>query len=227
MVAVGWYIIMVHVLALVELWFLKVNASGLVLSFGRSLSRGLQGWGARPKSCVDLDAMARRRSSSTGVESSGEQRDSASVAHRRSSSTVVESSGEQRDSASVVSSQGSFSEVRQRTGVGEPAEGSGCDEKARVVRDTLALLPVGELREALREEGLPVSGLKGDLVNRLSSVFLESGTGQQWQEIDKPSVKQLRYVLWIIKCVSSARIRYSILKTRTATSEWIACNKPE
>ena len=109
LVTVDWYLIVVHVLALVGLWFLMVKASGLVLSFGRSLSRGLQGWGGRPEPPVDLDAMARRRSSSTGVESSGEQRDSASVAHRRSSSTAVESSGEQRDSASVVSSSSPFS----------------------------------------------------------------------------------------------------------------------
>eukprot|EP00439_Symbiodinium_sp_Y106_P026580 s3624_g3.t1 len=65
-------------------------------------------------------------------------------------------------------------------------------EIVRVCVDTCALMTCEHLKEGLRSEGLAVSGLKGDQTQRLGSrlaqlVALPTG----------PTVKQLRYVLWL------------------------------
>ncbi|CAE7229830.1 RE1, partial [Symbiodinium sp. CCMP2456] len=66
------------------------------------------------------------------------------------------------------------------------------DEIARISEDVCRLMTCESLREGLRTEALPVSGLKDDQVCRLGGRLAElahANTG--------PTAKQLRYVLWL------------------------------
>ena len=62
----------------------------------------------------------------------------------------------------------------------------------RVAHDMCMLMTSEALREGLRTEGLPVSGLKEDQARRLGSRISEL--------VDRPTgptVKQMKYVLWL------------------------------
>ena len=67
-------------------------------------------------------------------------------------------------------------------------------ERPRVCRDVLSLLTTEELRSSLRKEGLPVSGLKQDMVTRLAPSLEDIGGGGRNQ---RPTTRQLKYVLWL------------------------------
>ena len=67
-------------------------------------------------------------------------------------------------------------------------------EVQRVCEDSCALMTVEGLREGLRTEGLPVSGVKQDLARRLGvrlSQLVSTPTG--------PTLRQLKYVLWLYR----------------------------
>ena len=89
------------------------------------------------------------------------------------------------------------------------------DERERVAFDTLQLLFCEDLKTGLRLQGLPVSGLKDDLVKRLSVSLVASDVTN----------KQLRYVLflWRSKSLSGrCKLRWEDISTKSRTSRWIA-----
>ena len=66
------------------------------------------------------------------------------------------------------------------------------EEALRVCVDVCNLMTCEHLKEGLRTEGLPTSGLKEDLNRRLGerlSTLMKSTSG--------PTIRQLRYVLWL------------------------------
>ena len=71
-------------------------------------------------------------------------------------------------------------------------EENGQFEDERLSRDVLMLLTVEQLKEGLRQEGLAVSGIKADMVRRLSDNLVTKMMTRQG-----PTQRQLRYVLWL------------------------------
>ncbi|CAE7759843.1 RE1 [Symbiodinium necroappetens] len=93
-------------------------------------------------------------------------------------------------------------------------------DRERVVQDTLGLMTVQHLRDGLAAEGLPVSGVKCDLVRRLGGQL-----GDEPPPVHLPTTRQLRYVLWIwrhLQLAGRTQILWINLATRTAASEWLA-----
>ena len=92
-------------------------------------------------------------------------------------------------------------------------------EIIRVCTDTCALMTCEHLKEGLRSEGLAVSGLKGDQAHRLGlrlAQLVALPTG--------PTVKQLRYVLWLWRAKDLAYkhvLRYHDIVDRTRISSLI------
>ena len=94
------------------------------------------------------------------------------------------------------------------------------DDNERVVHDVCYLLQADILTEALRTEGLPVSGLKEDKTRRISArlcslMITRSG----------PTVRQLKYVLWLwrVKSMSGRHaLRYHEINDRGRVSSLIA-----
>ena len=76
---------------------------------------------------------------------------------------------------------------------GSPGDqGHSLEEVMRVLTDTSMLMRVEELREALRLNNQPTSGLKEDLARRLSltmSATMSTSTS--------PTMRQLRYILYL------------------------------
>ena len=73
-----------------------------------------------------------------------------------------------------------------------PSATEASGETMRVCEDVCKLMTCEHLREALRTEGLPVSGLKDDQARRLGlrlSELVQSNQG--------PTPRQLRYILWL------------------------------
>ena len=98
-------------------------------------------------------------------------------------------------------------------------------DRPRVVRDTLSLLTVEALQQALRRTGHPVTGLKQDLTARLSPELdlRQPGPGSM-----QPSTKQLKYVLWLWRekdLSGRVALRWEDISTRSAISSWIAAHK--
>ena len=98
-------------------------------------------------------------------------------------------------------------------------------DRQRVVKDTLSLMTVEALQQALRRTGHPVTGLKQDLVARLSPELdlREPGPGSM-----QPSKKQLKYVLWLWRerdLTGRVALKWEDVSTRTAISSWIAAYK--
>ena len=94
-------------------------------------------------------------------------------------------------------------------------------ERGRVVHDVLMLMTTQHLREALVQEGLPVTGLKEDLINRLSPRL---GTADRFPAT-VPTTRQLRYLLyiWRHRALSGrTQIRWATVSSRTTISAWIA-----
>ena len=121
---------------------------------------------------------------------------------------------------SPTSSFPSWEHTRPTTPEGQPHLPPPSDRR-RVTRDMLSLLQVSELQKALRLQGLLVSGVKEDLVNRLSEVSLPSAI-----EIPSylPTERQMRYVLWIWRhhnLKGKVLLRWEDVSSRRSTSAWI------
>ena len=87
------------------------------------------------------------------------------------------------------------------SGLSQVSPASGRDAgRLRVVKDTLSLLTAAELKNGARLEGIPVTGIKADLVNRLTPCFMTEG-GEQ------PTTKQLLAVLYIHGRRAQCKIR--------------------
>ena len=94
-------------------------------------------------------------------------------------------------------------------------------ERERVVKDVLQLMTVHHLREALTQEGLPVSGIKDDLVLRLGTRL---GTEDNFPSA-LPTTRQLRYLLYIWRhrrLAGRTQIRWNILTSPEVISAWIS-----
>ena len=99
-------------------------------------------------------------------------------------------------------------------------------ERSRVCKDLLSLFHVEELRGALRKQGLQVSGLKQDLVARLTPC-LETAQGDDRRL--RPTTRQLKYVLWRWRHQNlhgRVLLKWDVLSRRDSTSEFIAEWKP-
>ena len=93
-------------------------------------------------------------------------------------------------------------------------------ERERVVKDVLQLMTVQHLREALTQEGLPVSGIKDDLVLRLGARL---GTEDDFPAA-LPTTRQYKYLLYIWRhrrLAGRTQIRWNHLKSREVISAWI------
>ena len=94
-------------------------------------------------------------------------------------------------------------------------------ERLRVARDLLMLMTVEHLRQALRIQGQPTSGVKGDLAERLKNYF---GAEEPPAGSMLPSTRQLRYVLyiWRHRNISGRHhLLWSEVCTRAEISKWI------
>ena len=94
-------------------------------------------------------------------------------------------------------------------------------ERGRVVHDVLTLMTTQHLREGLVQEGLPVTGLKEDLINRLTPRL---GTTDHFPAT-LPTTRQLRYLLYIWRhrgLSGRTQIRWATVSSRTMISAWIA-----
>ena len=92
-------------------------------------------------------------------------------------------------------------------------------ERSRVVKDVLKLLTCEELRAALRGQGYVTSGVKEDLVERLSGVFSLSS-----ERADLPTLRQLKFVLWLWREKNLRQrclLRWTDIFTKTAVSQWL------
>ena len=107
-----------------------------------------------------------------------------------------------------------------------PNPDTGDVERPRVCRDVLQLFITEELKNALRFEGLPVSGVKQDLVARLCPALVVD-RGQDGR--DRPTTRQLKYVLWLWrtqKLSGRVHLRWDVVGDKTACSCFIEQWKP-
>ena len=94
-------------------------------------------------------------------------------------------------------------------------------ERARVVRDMLALLTLEDLKTGLRFEGLPVTGVKADLIARLSHMLSPMGDDR---EASLPTMRQMKYVLWLFRqknLSGRVRLHWETVNDRARISQWI------
>ena len=108
---------------------------------------------------------------------------------------------------------------------GTPLGSADDQERARVIHDMLDLMTVERLREALRYLGMPVSGIKQDLIQRLSPQLghVEPGAG-----IDQPTIRQMRFVLYLWRkrdLQGRVTLTWSDVATRRDISAWIHRHK--
>ena len=198
------YLGLVHLLALVGLLFASYKGVEVLLKGWHWLC----GRGNRPSVAQSSAAMALSRRDTPRGSGAEEAQHSAEVPTTRMPS-VPEGTSVLRSPAGQSDSDRMSFRGDARTGV---------DDRVRVVRDTLSLLTVEELKSGLRVEGLQVTGLKQDLMERLLHKF----DGGDESLSDRPSTKQLRYVLYIHRHRAQCRIQYENLRTREETSKWIA-----
>ncbi|CAE7296882.1 RE1 [Symbiodinium sp. KB8] len=106
-----------------------------------------------------------------------------------------------------------------------PAGDVPTNERVRVVKDTLSLLTVEKLREALRFVGLPVTGIKTDLVDRLHP---QLGVDEPGANSSQPTTKQLKYVLYLWRkrdLQGRISLSWQDIATRREISSWIYRHK--
>ena len=92
------------------------------------------------------------------------------------------------------------------------------EERFRVCKDTLQLMTCEDLRSALRLEGMPVSGVKSDLAERLVHKLVASDV----------TSKQFRYVLylWRLKSLNfKCKLRWEDINSKCRVSMWISAWK--
>ena len=73
-------------------------------------------------------------------------------------------------------------------------QGEHSAEVVRVCTDTCSLMSCDHIREGLRTEGLPTSGIKDDIAHRLGGRL-----AQLTSLSNGPTVRQLKYVLWLYR----------------------------
>ena len=97
-------------------------------------------------------------------------------------------------------------------------------DRARLCRDVLSLMTCESLKVGLRVEGLTVSGLKPDLVARLS-VKLQPDPCFAVAGRQLPSDRQLRFVLWLWRhrrLQGRCQLEWADIFTRVSASNWIS-----
>ena len=116
--------------------------------------------------------------------------------------------------------------VRTPTEIFSPGT-PGLNERPRVIRDTLDLMTVERLKQALRFLGMPTTGIKVDLIERLG---LQLGHEEPGAGSAQPTTKQLKFVLYIWRkrdLQGRTVLTWGDISTRTAISEWISQNKEQ
>ena len=129
----------------------------------------------------------------------------------RSTSPVISKRVQGSSSASSSSRRSSRVDVR--------SENPG--ERSRVATDMLLLLTVEDLKEGLRVEGLPVSGVKPDLAARLAQVL---NIFEDDREDSLPTVRQTKYVLWLFRqknLKGRVKLHWETVNDRARISQWI------
>ncbi|CAE7439048.1 RE1 [Symbiodinium microadriaticum] len=114
-----------------------------------------------------------------------------------------------------------------RTDAATTTEGAVSNERIRVIKDVLNLMTVERLREALRFVGLPVSGIKQDVVDRLAPQlgYNEPGAGST-----QPTTKQLKYVLYLWRrrdLQGRVVLTWPDIANRQEISSWIHRHKEQ
>ena len=133
----------------------------------------------------------------------------------------VEATPSPRGRSPVVSRTSAFGGTRPPTPPIPRSPDEGFLERGRVVHDVLALMTTQHLREGLVQEGLPVTGLKEDLINRLVPRL---GTADHFPAT-LPTTRQFRYLLYIWRhrgLSGRTQIRWATVSSRTTISAWIA-----
>ena len=105
----------------------------------------------------------------------------------------VERTPSPRGRSPVASRTSAFGGTRPPTPPIPRSPDEGFLERGRVVHDVLALMTIQHLREGLVQEGLPVTGLNEDLINRLVP---RRGTADHFPAT-LPTKRQFRYLLYI------------------------------
>ena len=145
-----------------------------------------------------LTEPTRRASSMTRIRE--EPRSSQDESHS-SADLPVEERGRTRASRATIQRQSPRTpspRMRVTIPMGSPAWSSGSErvdytgETLRVCVDTCGLMTVDNIKEGLRTEGLRVTGTKDDLARRLGERL-----AQLVVTTAGPTVKQLRYILWL------------------------------
>ena len=93
-------------------------------------------------------------------------------------------------------------------------------EARRVCFDTVMLMRLEEIREGLRINGLPLSGLKSDAAARLAEIL-----SQQIGTRSGPTVRQMKYLLWLWRdrnLSGRTLLSWACLESRTEASRTIA-----
>ena len=133
----------------------------------------------------------------------------------------VERTPSPRGRSPVASRTSTFGGTRPPTPPIPRSPDEGFLERGRVAHDVLALMTTQHLREGLVQEGLPVTGLKEDLINRLVPRL---GTTDHFPAT-LPTTRQLRYLLYIWRhrgLAGRTQIRWATVSSRTMISAWIA-----
>ena len=95
------------------------------------------------------------------------------------------------------------------------------DERPRVCLDLVMLMVVEDIRAGLREEGLPVTGSKKDMAERLSANLVEGAFPSR----ALPSTRQYKYVLYLWNqrgLKHRTRLKWENVNTRHKISQWLA-----
>ena len=96
---------------------------------------------------------------------------------------------------------------------------SGDGEDVRVLNDMIAIMRVEDIRVGLRELGLPTSGVKVDVTNRLATAM--SGS---LRSTTSPTLRQCRYILWLWRhkdLSGRALLTWECIRTRVEISRTI------
>ena len=92
-------------------------------------------------------------------------------------------------------------------------------EDVRVLNDMIAIMRVDDIKVGLRELGLPTSGVKVDVTNRLATAM--SGS---LRSTTSPTLRQCRYILWLWRhkdLSGRALLTWECIRTRVEISRTI------
>ena len=95
------------------------------------------------------------------------------------------------------------------------------DERPRVCFDLVMLMVVEDIRAGLREEGLPTTGSKKEMAERLSANLVEGAFPSR----SLPSTRQYKYVLYLWNqrgLKHRVRLKWENVNTKHKISQWLA-----